>query len=255
MSVLFCLSAITANTENAAETALEAPTWLDFLHRMPWWPHWLPVQFAWFVITIILLAALCYFGTRKMQKIPRGLQNLLEMMVQALENFAEDNIGPGGKVFAPFLGTLFIFITVMNLLGLVPGFSSPTANLNTTLAMAVIVFFVVQYHGIKQGGLGYFQHFVGEPWWLFPLMLPLHLIAELTRPITLALRLRGNISGEDTAIFSFILLAAGLPIYLRWLPLQFPLMLLACLTSVIQAFVFILLAAVYLALASPEQAH
>jgi F-type H+-transporting ATPase subunit a len=86
-------------------------------------------------------------------------------------------------------------------------------------------------------------------------MLPLHLITELVRPVTLALRLYGNISGEEIAIFSFIGLAASLPIYLRWLPLQLPLMALACLTSLIQALIFVLLTSVYLSLASGEHEH
>jgi len=235
--------------------SLEAPTWLDFLHKMPWWPKWLPVQSAWALVVIILLTLLCYFGTRRMQKVPKGLQNLLEMAVQGLTGFVEGVMGPEGRKFVPFLGTLFIFITTMNIIGLVPGAASPTANLNTTLSMAIIVFLLVQYHGFRQNGLKYLLHFVGEPWWLFPLMLPLHLITELVRPMTLALRLYGNISGEEIAIFSFIGLAASLPIYLRWLPLQLPLMALACLTSLIQALIFVLLTSVYLSLASGEHEH
>lgn len=242
----------TANAE-AEGTALEAPTWLDFLHRMPWWPDWLPVQFAWSLVVIALLGLLCFFGTRRMQRVPRGLQNMLETIVQALAGFIDGIMGSAGRPFVPFLGTLFIYIAFMNLIGLLPGFGSPTANLNTTLSMAIIVFFLVQYHSLRQNGLvGYIKHFIGEPWWLFFIMLPLHIISELVRPITLALRLFGNIQGEEIAIFSFIMLAAALPLYLRWLPLQLPMMLLALLTSLLQALVFVLLTSLYLTLASPE---
>jgi F-type H+-transporting ATPase subunit a len=254
MNHFYLLLATTAASEGEGQS-LEAPTWLDFLHRMPWWPKWLPVQSAWALVVIILLTLLCYFGTRRMQKVPKGLQNLLEMVVGAFENLAVGAIGPEGKGFAPFLGTLFIYITVMNLFGLMPGFGSPTTNLNTTLALAFIVFFTVQYHGLRQNGLNYFKHFVGDPWWLFPLMIPLHVISELVRPMTLALRLYGNIGGEEIAILSFIMLAASLPIYLRWIPLQFPMLLLACLTALIQALIFVLLTSIYLALASGEQEH
>ncbi|NIM06098.1 MAG: F0F1 ATP synthase subunit A [Armatimonadetes bacterium] len=238
-----------------SHTALEAPTWLDFLHRMPWWPEWMPVQFAWSVVAMVFVCLLCYLGTRRMQRVPRGLQNLLETAVQGIEDFVVGVMGPTGRSFTPFLGTLFIYIAVMNLFGLLPGFASPTANLNTTLGMAIIVFFVVQYHGVRQSGWRYVKHFIGEPWWLFFIMLPLHIISELVRPMTLALRLRGNIYGEEVAVFAFIALAVSLPVYLRWLPLQLPMVLLACLTSLIQALVFVLLTSLYLTLASPEAEH
>lgn len=244
-----------AGASEGAEAALEAPTWLDFLHRLSWWPKWMPVQAAWSLLVIVLISIVCYLGTRRMQRLPRGLQNALEMAVQAIEGFAQGLIGPQGRAFAPFLGTLFIYISVMNLIGLVPGFSSPTSNLNITLAMGLVVFCMVQYHGLRQNGFRYCLHFIGEPWWLFPIMLPLHIISELVRPLTLALRLRGNVGGEDVAIFSFIMLAASLPIYARWLPLQLPLMVLALLTSLVQALIFILLASVYLSLASEEHEH
>lgn len=239
----------------SSEAAMEAPTWLNFLHNLPFWPDWLPVSFAWSVVVLLLLVALCFFGTRKMARVPRGLQNLLEMYIENIENFIVGIMGEAGRRFVPFLGTLFIYIAIMNLFGLIPGFGSATANINTTMGMAVVVFFVVQYHGIRQNGISYFKHFLGEPIWLFPIMLPLHIIAEIVRPLTLGLRLYGNIHGEEVAIFSFVLLAAGLPVYLQWVPLQFPMMLLACLTSLIQAVVFVLLSSLYLTLASPEEEH
>ena len=240
---------------HGGENALEAPTWLDFLHKVHGWPAWLPIQSVWSLVAILLLVTVCYLGTRKMQRVPRGLQNVLEMAVVSLENFAQDILGPHGKAFTPFLGTLFIFIAVMNLMGLVPGFAAPTSNLNVTLSMALVVFVVVQYHGLRQSGFRYFKHFVGEPVAAAPLMFPLHVISELVRPLTLALRLFGNVRGEDIAILSFITLATSLPVYFRWLPLQFPLMLLGVLTSLVQALIFTLLTAVYLALASEEHEH
>jgi len=249
------LAATAEHASGHEEGALEAPTWLDFLHNVTWWPDWLPVHAAWAVVAILFITILCYIGTRRMQRTPRGLQNLLEMAVSALDNFSVDIIGPKGRAFTPFIGTLFIYIAIMNLFGLIPGFASPTANINTTLGMAIIVFFVVQYHGLRQSGVGYFKHFIGEPWWLFPLMLPLHLITEVVRPITLALRLYGNISGEDIAILSFLALALTLPGVLKYIPLQFPLMALVCLTSLIQALIFVLLTSIYLNLASAEHEH
>ncbi len=255
LPLLVAAQAAHGATAEHAEAALEAPTWLDFLHKQPWWPAWLPVQSAWSLVVILLLTVLCYFGTRKMSRVPRGLQNLLEMGVQGLENFAVGMIGPSGKSFTPFLGTIFIYIAAMNLLGLLPGFASPTANININLSMSLVVFGLVQYHGLRQNGMKYFKHFVGDPWWLFFIMLPLHIISELARPITLAVRLFGNIHGEDIAILSFIALAAALPVYLRWLPLQLPLLALACLTSLVQALIFVSLSSVYISLVNAEHEH
>jgi F-type H+-transporting ATPase subunit a len=246
---------LAAEAAGAHENSMEAVTWLDFLKHVSWWPQWLPVQVAWSFIVIAFLCLIIYFGTRKRDRIPRGLQSLLEMAVLWMEHLAQDVIGAKGKGFAPFLATIFLYIVVMNFFGLVPGFASPTANLNTTAALALIAFFVVQYHGLRQNGLKYFKHFVGEPAWLAPLNIPLHILGELVRPLTLALRLYGNISGEDLAVLSFIGLATALPGLLHFIPLQLPLLLLACLTAIIQALIFVLLTSIYLSLASPEEEH
>jgi F-type H+-transporting ATPase subunit a len=251
---LFLATAVAAG-EETGKHALEAGTWLDFLRHVSWWPQWLPVQVAWSFLVIILVGLVCYLGSRKKERVPGRVQNVLEMAIMWIEGVAVDVIGPKGKGFAPFLASLFLYIVVMNFFGMIPGFASPTANLNTTVALAIIVFFLVQYHGIRQSGLSYFKHFVGEPTWLFFLNIPLHVMSELVRPVTLALRLYGNISGEDLAILSFILLAVGLPVYMRWIPLQLPLLLLATLTAIVQALIFILLTSIYLSLAGPEEGH
>ena len=150
--------------------------------------------------------------------------------------------------FIPFIGTLFIYIFVMNMLGQIPLFHSPTSNFNTTIALTLIVFFVTQYQGVKNNGVfGYLKHMAGKPIWLAPLVFPLHLMQELlSRPLSLSMRLFGNIMGEDTVIAIFIgfspLLLGLIPV-----PMHLPMVFLALLGSTIQAMIFSLLASFYIA--------
>ncbi len=212
---------------------------LHFLHQAIY-----PLAFA--VIAALIFLVIVLVGTRKTEKIPRGLQAFLELIYIKLDNFVVGIIGPEGKKFTPFIGTLFIYIVMMNLLGLIPLFHSPTSKLNTTLSLALVVFFGTQIVGIKYNGLiGYCKHFVGEPTWLAPLNIPLHLIDQLVRPVSLSLRLFGNIMGEDTAIAVMTSLAVVLGAFSFMAPFQLPMMLLAVLTSFIQALVFSILACIY----------
>ena len=129
---------------------------------------------------------------------PGRLQALLELIVEGLENFTKSQMGRVAERFAPFIGTFFIYIFTMNMMGQIPLFHSPTSNLNTTIALTLIVFFVTQYQGIKNNGIfGYLKHMVGKPIWLAPLTFPLHIMQEvLSRPLSLSMRLFGNIMGR-----------------------------------------------------------
>jgi len=242
----------------------EHGSWLNWVYHINIAGHRLnPEIFPPHVPVAILVAlALCvlgYLGTRKRQRIPGGLQNALEMAVEGLERLLAPQLGPSAGRFVPFLTTLFLFILFMNLAGVIPGFVSPTANLNTTVALALVVFFTVQLYGIRANGpLGYFKHFVGDlrgvPLFILPLvvaiMLPLHIIEELVRPFTLSVRLYGNVFGEDTVLAQFNQMAPrilGVPI-----PIGLPIMALAIFTGVVQALVFTLLSAVYLSLFEPH---
>jgi F-type H+-transporting ATPase subunit a len=146
----------------------------------------------------------------------------------------------------------------MNLLGLIPGLKSPTSNLSITLAMALIVFVMYQYYGIRTvGAKAYFRHLVGEPLWLAPLMLPIHITGELARPVSLAIRLFGNMFGEETIIailaaMSFVIFRYhGVPIVA--IPFQFPMMVFAVFTSFVQALVFSMLSCIYIAIATTSE--
>ena len=231
----------------------EAGTWLTFLHTDHIIPEWVPIALPWAGIVIVLLVLLSFIGTRRLSRIPSGLQGLLELAVGGIESLTLEITGPEGRRFVPFIGSLFIYIAVMNLFGLVPGFASPTANLNTTVGLALTVFLVVQFYGFRLRGLSYVRHFTGDIWPLAPLMLPIHIVGELARPLSLALRLYGNVSGEDIVILSLI--AVGAKLLVPYIPYQLPMILLAAFTSIVQAMIFAVLAAVYLADTLPEAEH
>ena len=232
--------------------------WADFLHR------WENVVFAWTVGLILILLA--FLGTRKKKEIPGPFQNFLEAVAEGLENFFTEVLGKRGKKHIPFVGTLFLYILCQNLFGLVPAMKSPTSNLNTTVALAVTVFCYVQGTALMENGiLGYIDHLMGSPrdpigWIMVTLNFPLHILEELIKPLSLSLRLFGNILGEDSLIAAFVTLGIAALAFFHipaGLPLQFPFMLLALLTGTIQALVFSLLSTIYISLMlpHPEEEH
>ncbi|MBW2324194.1 MAG: F0F1 ATP synthase subunit A [Deltaproteobacteria bacterium] len=176
-----------------------------------------------------------------------GAQNVLEVIIDSIENFQVEIMGEEGRSYFPLIATLFIYIITSNLLGLIPGFLSPTANINTTLSCALVVFFVTHYAGIKNHGFKYIKHFTGSIWPLAPLMVPIEIIGHLSRVLSLTLRLFGNIMGEDLVLAILLLLAGKF-----FAPL--PMMFMAIFTSSVQAFIFMLLAMMYIG-ASIEHAH
>ena len=169
------------------------------------------------------------------------------MIVEGMNSLTVGIIGPGGERFTPLVGTVFVFILLMNLIGQIPGFHSPTANFSLTLALGMVVFFYVQYQGIKSNGVGgHLKHFMGPMPALSPLMFLIEMISEIVKPFTLGIRLFGNIFGEDVIVVVIAGLSAtalGIP----GIPLQFPLLLLGLLTSIVQAAVFSILTCIYLA--------
>jgi F-type H+-transporting ATPase subunit a len=200
-------------------------------------------------IVLVLLAR----AMKRLQAIPSGIGNFGEYIVESMINFTTGIIGPGGEKYVPLVGTIFFFILSCNLWGQIPGMHSPTANLSTTLALGLIVFLYVQYVGIKSNGLGgYLKHFAGPMPAISPLLFPIELISELVKPFTLAMRLFGNIFGEDTVIVVLATLAVTMmPKPLNHvLPFQLPILILGLLTAFVQAMVFSLLTCIYLSLVS-----
>ena len=177
-------------------------------------------------------------------------KNFFEIVAERLYAFVEGTMGHhDAQKFFPFIGSLFLFIFVSNFSGLIPGLLPPTDNINTTLALGLTTFLYYNWVGFKSNGPGYLKHFLGPLLPLAPLMLAIELVSHCVRPISLGLRLRGNISGDHMVLGSFTdLNIAGLPAGLFGIPIPF--MGLGLFVAFIQAFVFSLLAMVYISLAS-----
>lgn len=169
---------------------------------------------------------------------PSAFSIVAECLVEHLEGIMRDMSGGDPHPYTPLLATLALFIGTSNLLGLVPGLRAPTADFSTTAALAVLVFLAVPFYGIRARGLsGYLHHYL-EP---TPLMLPLEIIAEFSRTLALAVRLFGNIMSEELVIGVLLLIAGFL--------VPVPIMMLAVLTGVVQAYIFAVLTMVYLSAA------
>ena len=203
------------------------------------------VTYTWFAMLILIASA--FFLAKKVKLVPGKGQNFFEVVIDGLENFMVEITGPEGRFFFPYIATIFLFILVSNLIGLIPGFFSPTANLNTTLALALCTFVVTHAIGIKFHGAKYIKHFCGPVWWLIPLMFPIELIGHFARIMSLSVRLFGNIFGKEM-VLAILFGLAGL--YLAPLPIMF----LGILVCFIQALVFMLLSTMYF-VGAMEHAH
>ena len=211
-------------------------------------PHY--VSYAFLASAILLVTAIMV--RKSLQLVPVGLQNFMESVVEGILNLCDDNIGHHwSRPLFPLVATIALFIAVCNFMGLIPGFASPTSNINNNAAMAITVFFATHFYGIRVHGFGYLKHFLGPirsilalP--LMLLMFVIELIGHLVRPLTLSVRLFGNMVAKHI----ILLVLAGLA------PWFIPTLILALgtLVSVIQAFVFTLLTTLYLA-GAVEEAH
>ena len=203
-----------------------------------------------YIVMVIIVALLLIVGlglaSRKLSLVPSGRQSLLEAIFQAFEGVLTDIIGESGKKYLPMIGTIGLFIFTCNMIGLVPGFMSPTSKLNVTAGCALAVFVYYHWQGMKaQGPLKYLKHFTGPIPALAPLLLPIEVISHFSRPVSLSLRLFGNIFSEELLI---VIIASIVPFIL---PLPF--MAVAIFTAVIQSYVFVLLACIYIAGAVVEE--
>ena len=229
----------------------EVFTWaslIPFLKNQP--PH---VSNA--LIVSIILLVIVFLGYKQIKKAEDNIipdskftfRNLVELIVENLSGIVTDSMGPRGKEFVLIVGTLALFILFNNLAGLVPGFVPATDNLNTTFACSLTVFVMTHYYGFKEHGAKYLKQFVGPMWALAPLMIPIELIGHIARPLSLGLRLFGNITGDHlvTAIF-FGLVPLLVPL---------PVMFLGLFVSFVQTFVFMLLSMSYFAGAISHEEH
>jgi F-type H+-transporting ATPase subunit a len=232
------------------------------------------VTYTWLVM--LLLAVLAFAASRRVALVPRGLQNFFEVVLEQFQQLIDDVIGHAGRPYLPLIATLGLFILVGNLLGLVPGMNGPTTNLNTTAACALVVFFAYHWIGIrKQGPLTYLKHFTGPvPLALKPLMFVIEIISHLARPLSLTLRLFGNMTGGHI-LLAIIFFLMGLDGLIGWALSGSPvgavvggigglvmivftvgfLYPLKILVSFLQAFIFVMLTMLYISGAVEDAEH
>jgi len=206
-------------------------------------PH---LTYTWLVMAFLIIVPKLTLG--KMEMIPGKGQNFWELIIDGLEGFMAENMGEeGARMMFPMLATFAFYILTANMIGLMPGFMSPTSNINITLGCTLIVFTTTHILGIKFHGAKYIKHFMGPIPWLIPLMFPIELISHLARILSLSIRLFGNIMAKETLLGILFLLAGAF-----FAPL--PILFLGVFVSIVQALVFVLLSILYFS-GSMEHAH
>jgi F-type H+-transporting ATPase subunit a len=221
-------------------------SWFHLIPGLEHYPdHVLTAGVCTLFIVVISLMANAVAGDPKEALVPAQkftVRNLFEVVVESLTSFVESVLGHDNGIYVPVIGTLFIYILLNNILGLFPGVNPATDNLNTTLSCGLFVFVLYNVLGLKENGIAYLKHFLGPLIWLAPLMLPIELISHLVRPMSLGLRLFGNMTGDHTV----------LSIFLNLVPIGVPMVfyLLGMFICFVQAFVFSLLSMVYIQMAT-----
>ena len=214
-----------------------------------WLPTFgLPVHTGLMLYVAVGLVVFSVIMKGRLRVVPGKMQSIIEILFELIIDLANDAMGPKGKKFIPLVLTFFFFILISNSLGLIPGLYPPTANLNTTVALALIVFILYNVVGVMEHGFGYIKQFMGPIPWLAPIMFPIEVMGHLARPLSLSFRLFGNMFGHESLLMVLLLL----------MPYSVALLLFSTLLGVIavvlQAFIFSLLTMVYLGLAL-EEAH
>ncbi len=205
-------------------------------------PH---VIYSW--VVMILLIVFGYLATKSISLIPEKLQNFFEVLVEGMEEFMVEITGDEGRWFFPLIATVFIYIFVCNLVGLIPGFYPPTASLNTTLSCALVVVLFTHVIGVMYHGPKYIKHFMGPVWWMVPIIFPIEVIGHVARILSLSFRLFGNMMGHELVLTILFFLAGAF-----FAPL--PIMALGIFVALVQAFVFFLLSIMYFT-GAMEHAH
>lgn len=204
------------------------------------------MTYTWFGMLFLIVVAKLTVG--KMELVPGSAQNFWEAVIGGLEGFMAENMGKeGARMMFPMLATFAFYILISNMMGLMPGFFSPTANLNVTVGCTLIVFTTTHILGLKFHGLGYIKHFLGPVPWLIPLMFPIEVISHMARILSLSIRLFGNIMAKETLLGILFMLAGA-----YFAPL--PILVLGVFVSVVQTLVFVLLSILYFA-GAMEHAH
>jgi F-type H+-transporting ATPase subunit a len=213
---------------------------LAMLHLHPEYPQ-APITNSVAMEIVVFLALLAFFvvvrATLSVDK-PGPAQHVAEMLHGFVSELAESIIGRDFERYVPFVTVIFVFVLISNLLGLLPGFISPTAKPWVPLGIATLTFLYYHYHGIRENGVGYIKQFLGPIWWIAPLMLPIEIISHFARILSLTVRLYANMfAGDMVTLAFFSLVPIAIPAVFLGLHLG---------VAVIQAAVFMLLAMIYL---------
>ena len=193
---------------------------------------------AWFIVVVSLIVFPVLSRRLSLYR-PAVAQQMLEIGVASINTMCDALIGKNGRKYAKVMGPIAFFILASNLLAFFPGFQPPTSDLNTTVALAVISFLIYNFVAIRAQGIQYTKQFIGDPWQMFPLMVPIEILSHLSRPVSLSIRLFGNIFAEHTlAGVFFFMLPIGLPVVFA--PL-------GVFVSFMQTFVFVMLSMIYIA--------
>ncbi|MBF0303932.1 MAG: F0F1 ATP synthase subunit A [Desulfamplus sp.] len=203
------------------------------------------VLYMWVVMAILIL--LGWLAGKNTKLVPEPVQNVFEVLISGLEEFMVEITGEEGRWLFPLAASIFLFVFIGNLIGLVPGFFPPTANLNTTAALALVTVVFTHVIGIKYHGAKYYKHFIGPVWWMIPIILPIELIGHAARILSLSFRLFGNMMGHELVLGILFALAGAF-----FAPL--PIMALGIFVALVQAFVFFLLSVMYFT-GAMEHAH
>jgi F-type H+-transporting ATPase subunit a len=211
--------------------------------------HGMGMVMAHLLLVMGLVILLAKYATTQLKAVPGGAQNFMEVFLQGVIAMGKDTIGEeNARKYLPLVATVGLFVLISNVIGIIPGFESPTSNINVTLPLALVVFIYYNYEGIKKNGVKkYFAHFMGPVPALAPLMFPIEIVSHISRIISLSFRLFGNIKGDDLFLWVLLMLVpffAPLPAYL-----------LLSFSALLQTFVFMILIYVYLAGAVAVEDH
>ncbi|NLM05011.1 MAG: F0F1 ATP synthase subunit A [Clostridiales bacterium] len=206
------------------------------------------VVVTWVIMAMLIIGA--WLLTRNFEKIPKGAQNVVEVLVDTINNFTTETMGEKNRVFAPYIGTIFLFLTVGNLIGLL-GLRPPTSDVNTTFALSMLTFVIIHYNSIKYSSLGGYVKGYFEP---FPVLFPMNVLGDLATPISLSFRLFGNVTGglivmsllyQALASFSSMIGLKTIPVLQAVIPVVFHVYF-DMFSGILQSFIFVMLSMVFI---------
>jgi F-type H+-transporting ATPase subunit a len=206
--------------------------------------HLMPIYWTMTIIVMVSILIVSFFVGRNLQLVPNKVQTFFETIILMVGYFLNEIIGEEGSVYFPLIASFAIFILFSNLLGSIPGFTSPTSFIATTATLALIVFFLSHIVGIKKHGIKYVKKFMGPIIFIAPFMIIIEIMSALSRPLSHSLRLFANIFAEEFMVTVLLFLAPwGIPVIIMFFQIF---------TDILQTFVFFLLAIIYITLALEE---